>query len=190
FAAKWCRTQAGLSTAAIKSGGQLQRYKSGRGHCTLHASLETASRERIPKGFRPKAQGCEERATLGARLGHVFNPERVVASGFPPFDAIAAQATTLSGLNMFSRGLSPRVARSSQPWAGGHNPFGIEDACKVQRPRAQQRGKVRRRWDLLCAAGVWTLLRTRTGALRPPVVGCSSVERSAYAALRSARRLF
>src|SRR5947208_11456300 len=100
--------------------------------CTLHASLETASRERIPKGFRPKAQGCEERATLGARLGHVFNPERVVASGFPPFNAIAAQAATLSGLNMFSRGLSPRVARSSQPWAGGHNPFGIEDACKVQ----------------------------------------------------------
>src|SRR5204863_9368895 len=97
-------------------------------------SLETASRERIPKGFRPKAQGCEERATLGARLGHVFNPERVVASGFPPFDAIAAEATTLSGLNMFSRGLSPRVARSSQPWAGGHNPFVIEDACKVQCP--------------------------------------------------------
>ena len=26
----------------------------------------------------------------------------------------------------------PRVARSSQPWAGGRNPFGIEDAYKVQ----------------------------------------------------------
>src|SRR5204862_8330824 len=90
-------------------------YESGRGHCTLHASLETASRERIPKGFRPKGQGGEERATLGVRLGNVFNPEWVVASGFPPFDAIAAQDTTLSGLNMFSLGPSPREARSSQP---------------------------------------------------------------------------
>src|SRR6266850_1947804 len=29
----------------------------------------------------------------------------------------------------------PRVARSSQPWAGGHNPVGIEDPCKIQRGR-------------------------------------------------------
>ena len=34
------------------------------------------------------------------------------------------QATTPSGLAI-SFPLSPRVARASQPWAGGHNPFGI-----------------------------------------------------------------
>jgi len=26
----------------------------------------------------------------------------------------------------------PRVARSSQPWAGGRNPVGIESACEMQ----------------------------------------------------------
>jgi hypothetical protein len=26
----------------------------------------------------------------------------------------------------------PRVARGSQPWAGGHNPVGIEEPCKIQ----------------------------------------------------------
>src|SRR6185369_8575691 len=33
---------------------------------------------RIPKGFRPKAQGCEERATLGNRRRDEFNPNGVV----------------------------------------------------------------------------------------------------------------
>jgi len=33
---------------------------------------------RIPKGFRPKAQGCEERATLGNRSHDEFNPNGVV----------------------------------------------------------------------------------------------------------------
>src|SRR5207249_1224604 len=32
----------------------------------------------------------------------------------------------------FSLARLPRVARPSQPWAGGLNPFGIEDPCKVQ----------------------------------------------------------
>jgi len=31
----------------------------------------------------------------------------------------------------FSLARLPRVARPSQPWAGGLNPFGIEDPCKV-----------------------------------------------------------
>ena len=83
----------------------------------------------IPKGFRPKAQGCEERATLGVRRRSSFNPERVVASTFR-LKAQQGGATTLSGLSG-SLGPFPRVARSSQPWAGGHNPFGIEDTSKV-----------------------------------------------------------
>ncbi len=33
-------------------------------------------------------------------------------------------------------GSVPRVARSSQPWALMHNPFGIEGRSKVQRRRA------------------------------------------------------
>ena len=43
--------------------------------------------------------------------------------------------TTPMGLVTFC-GRGPRVARSSQPWAGGHNPFGIGNAYKVQRGRA------------------------------------------------------
>ena len=38
-----------------------------------------------------------------------------------------AAGVTLSGLNP-SGTCTPRVARSSQPWAGGYNPFGIESA--------------------------------------------------------------
>ena len=33
----------------------------------------------IPKGLRPPAQGCEQRATLGNQIERVSNPERVVA---------------------------------------------------------------------------------------------------------------
>src|SRR5437870_13780129 len=31
-----------------------------------HMNLTTLQNPRIPKGFRPKAQGCEERTTLGS----------------------------------------------------------------------------------------------------------------------------
>jgi hypothetical protein len=41
------------------------------------------------------------------------------------------QATTPLGLATSVRP-APRVARSSQPWAGGHNPFGIADPSKVR----------------------------------------------------------
>jgi hypothetical protein len=36
--------------------------------------LEFGHREEIPKGFRPKAQGCEERATLGKWKPDVTTP--------------------------------------------------------------------------------------------------------------------
>src|SRR6266436_4435991 len=93
-------------------------------------------RARIPKGFRPKAQGCPamREATLGVQWRGGFNPERVVAPPFYVRRGKAAAATTLSGLIPSLRPF-PRVASrmAGQPWAGGHNPFGIEDACKVQR---------------------------------------------------------
>src|SRR5712691_10526241 len=41
------------------------------------------------------------------------------------------EATTPLGLRV-SRAPLPRVARSSLPWAGGRNPFGIGDPCKEQ----------------------------------------------------------
>src|SRR2546425_1038399 len=47
---------------------------------------------RIPTGFRPKAQGCEERATLGHRPSNLPNRNAVVANSFPP--ARKALATT------------------------------------------------------------------------------------------------
>src|SRR6266436_3066123 len=98
-------------------------------------------RARIPKGFRPKAQGCPamREATLGVQWRGGFNPERVVAPPFYVRRGKAAAATTLSGLIPSLRPF-PRVASrmAGQPRAGGHNPFGIEDACKVQRTGAFQ----------------------------------------------------
>jgi len=38
----------------------------------------------IPKGFRPKAQGCEARATLGRKVEKIFNPNGVAAVENPP----------------------------------------------------------------------------------------------------------
>jgi hypothetical protein len=37
---------------------------------------------RIPTGFRPKAQGCEERATLGRRRAKLINRNAVAAIPF------------------------------------------------------------------------------------------------------------
>jgi hypothetical protein len=39
-------------------------------------------RPRIPTGFRPKAQGCEERATLGHRWANIINRNAVAAYPF------------------------------------------------------------------------------------------------------------
>ena len=95
--------------------------------CTLHVFP-------IPQGLSPPAQGCEERATLGVECRGRSNPERVAAPAFRRSERNAA--TTLSGLARNS-GPFPRVARPSQPWALGRNPFGIlprvpdsKDACK------------------------------------------------------------
>src|SRR5260370_42423793 len=84
--------------------------------CTLDDSS-------IPKGLCPPAQGCEERATLGKSAKEPDNPERVAALSCCGSIGKCG-ATTLSGLNP-RRHCSPRVARSSQLWALGRNPFGI-----------------------------------------------------------------
>ncbi len=105
--------------------------RSGRGRCASYGFSEPGMRGGIPKGFRPKAQGCEERATLGVRWRRRFTPERVAALPCRVSNT-KCEAATLSGLSHFL-GLFPRVARSLQPWAGGLNPFGIGNACQVQR---------------------------------------------------------
>ena len=74
------------------------------------------ARRRIPKGFRLKAQGCEDRATLGKTTAEQ-QPQRGCGS------ARGDVAQPRWGCKT-SRS-PPRVARSSQPWAGGHNPVGI-----------------------------------------------------------------
>src|SRR6266404_1112542 len=107
--------------------------ESGRGLSTLHASCErkrglmnpkgVASRISIPKGLRIKAQGCESRATLGKRGEGLSTPTGLRLMHADHHTECAA-ATPL-GL-WVSEQLFPRVARASQPWAGGHNPVGIE----------------------------------------------------------------
>jgi len=92
-----------------------------------------ATRNSIPKGLRNKAQGCEERATLDERIDELPTP-----TGLRPTDgdrrAKDSDSTPL-GLGIFEQ-RCPRVARSSQPWAGGHNPFGIEDPSRERLPQA------------------------------------------------------
>lgn len=78
----------------------------------------------IPTGLRHSAQGCRVReATLGNVFHHFPQPQRGCVTfprrGHNPFRVV-----------QFS-GRFPRVARSepdgptSQPWAGGHHPFGV-----------------------------------------------------------------
>src|ERR1043166_3136718 len=77
----------------------------------------------IPKGLRPSAQGCEERATLGKNEKEGINPEGLVVRLFcvsepqrPCHNPFRVEPAPRS---------KPRVARSSQPCALGRNPFGI-----------------------------------------------------------------
>jgi len=100
---------------------------------------------RIPKGFRPKAEGCEERATLGTAGNLVSTPTglRPVLSGARVHNPVGVDVR-------FHR--CPRVARAcrvwalkplyaaSQPWAGGRNPFGIENGLPTLGQMEAQKG--------------------------------------------------
>ena len=126
-------------------------------------------RARIPKGFRPKAQGCEGRATLGNGPKEPNNPERVAA---PPlaFETQQSSAATLSGLNRHHH-CTPRVARPSQPWAGGRNPFGIGNVSKVQRglPHSKTLRAIRRPFGHLAAreeVHAWQIANLRYSRLK------------------------
>jgi len=75
----------------------------------------------IPKGFRLKAQGCEARATLGL-IGH----PSTTPTGLRPFCSWSYTHEDRNPFRVVIGSLFPRVARASQPWALGRNPFGIE----------------------------------------------------------------
>ena len=80
---------------------------------------ESDSPLKIPTGFRPPAQGCEARATLGYQSENIINPNGVVPltqRGGKRHNPVRV------GIKLIR---SPRVARSSQPWALCRNPFGI-----------------------------------------------------------------
>src|SRR6266700_5130601 len=81
--------------------------------------LDPTFLERIPKGFRNKAQGCEERATLG-KGGRCFTTPTGL---WPGCVAVAVDRNPFRVV--IDRAHDPRVARSSQPWALLRNPFGI-----------------------------------------------------------------
>src|SRR6266566_6886857 len=69
------------------------------GHLICSAAASDRALTTIPKGLRPPAQGCEERATLGKTCLERTNPVRVVPV---PLHSQVRKiwATTLSGLNL------------------------------------------------------------------------------------------
>src|SRR5437868_6810024 len=94
----------------------------------LTANFRVVLLRRIPKGFRLKAQqrcwvgqSGSDRATLGGQQG-INSTLKGLWPARSTESVCALKATTLSGLETRT-GCAPRVARCSQPWAGGHNPF-------------------------------------------------------------------
>src|SRR2546427_5197869 len=85
---------------------------------------------RHPKGMESFSPGLRGTSYPGCPRHPVLNPARVVSIAVYEYAASIygagdERAATLSGL-MGSLLVSPRVARSSQPWAKRCNPFGIE----------------------------------------------------------------
>src|SRR6266516_7302512 len=93
-----------------------------------------------PNGISPSSPRLRGTSYLGSTVQPTHNPNGVVL-------------TVLSGIKAQPRWgwmlspPSPRVARASQPWAGGLNPFGIEESnCELS--RKQQWNSVCRRHGL------------------------------------------
>jgi hypothetical protein len=89
---------------------------------------------RNPKGIPAQCPGLRGTSYPGKQSQECINPEGVgAASGGPKG----------RGRNPFrvepGRRYAPRVARPLQPWAGGHNPFGMENGRKGTEPRRFKR---------------------------------------------------
>ena len=97
-----------------------------------HTLKRRERRAPIPTGLRPKAQGCEERATLGDVFDNSPQPQRgcVIPS--------RAHRHNPVGVDDFS-GRFPRVARASQPWADGRSPVGANQTVRSRATPSPQR---------------------------------------------------
>ncbi len=78
---------------------------------------------RIPKGFSPPAQGCEQRATLGTQPEGLSNPERVAERPIV-IQVGHAEATTLLGLNPWADYTQGSLALLRQKHYGGQATLG------------------------------------------------------------------
>jgi hypothetical protein len=80
-----------------------------------------------PKGIPSLSPGLRGTSYPGLLSRTVFNPERVAARRrFVASRGRSGQMLQpLQGWRILAS-ITPRVARASQPWAGGYNPFGIE----------------------------------------------------------------
>ena len=123
------RSQASLRDAALSR----PRFRGLKPTATVASSLCDGPR-RIPTGFRPPAQGCAARATLGQGARNRFNPNGVAPCPTEP----APQPRW--GCHVGA--LVPRVGAARQPWAGGHNPFGIEARAATPAPSRSDAVKV------------------------------------------------
>jgi hypothetical protein len=99
----------------------------------LLASL-TALVPMNPNGIPTQSPGLRGTSYPGSPSANVTNPNGVAANSFPPI-ACAARHNPV-GVANFSRRF-PRVASSSQPWAGGHNLFGIGASARLPVSSAQ-----------------------------------------------------
>jgi hypothetical protein len=110
-------------------------------------------RIRIPKGFRPKAQGCEARATLGSRPSNDTNPNRGCAvPGLQrrnkPNIVPAQPAQMLPMTASESQRDSvpkPRVARHELPWGSGHQKIATPTGLRHPHPKEAKPGSYLRK---------------------------------------------
>src|SRR5207247_6492795 len=82
----------------------------------------------IPKGLRPPAQGCEERATLGHRPTR-DQPQRGCGNSLFVWRSCDVGRNPVGVVICFRR--SPRVARASQSWAMGRSLIGADSIPNV-----------------------------------------------------------
>jgi len=90
-------------------------------HEQSQSPRDNARRRSIPKGLRPPAQGCEERATLGHRSTN-HQPQRGCGNSVFVWRSCDVGRNPVGVVVVFGR--FPRVARASQPWALRHSPVG------------------------------------------------------------------
>jgi len=84
----------------LRASESFTQFSSRISHAKLPSRYFTAApshRPRVPTGFRPKAQGCEERATLGHRPSNLPNRNAVVANPF----LIAGKTSAATPLRLF-----------------------------------------------------------------------------------------